>query len=164
MRAVGTMLLACGALTSSGCYLSHTVEVPIDAAPFDAGRDTGPTDGGRDAAHFANPFVAGDHWVGTYTCADRGVVQLDLHVVTAHDDVMEATFDFTSGSVSGSFWVTGMWETRTARAQFMPGAWITQPSGGWYELGMDGNVDFSAGTYDGMITLRDCGAFMLRRR
>ncbi len=124
-----------------------------EAAP-DAGVDSS-------VASAKNPFESGQHWTGTYTCA-QGLTSLDLQIVSAHADVVDdALFVFDwSGGVSGSYHLSGTFDPATQHATFTPGAWIAQPQG-WYSVGMDGTVD-TAMNYSGNITdpvYALCGTF-----
>jgi len=118
-----------------------------------------------DGPALGNPFAGGDHWKGTYTCP-QGLTQLDLQIISVSgDDIPEAifSFDWTTGGVSGAFYMSGTFDPNTWNATLTPGAWITQPSG-WFTVGMEGTVDSSTMTYAGNITASGCGTFSVARQ
>ena len=109
-----------------------------------------------------NPFVGGQHWKGTYYCA-QGLTNLDLQIVSTHGDTIDdALFNFDwSGGISGSFHLSGTFDPTTLSATFAPGAWINHPAH-WYSVGMAGTVDVSTMSYTGNIAdpvHAACGTF-----
>ncbi|HVY47575.1 MAG TPA: hypothetical protein VHB21_16915, partial [Minicystis sp.] len=119
--------------------------------------------GAGGAAPLPNPFAAGQHWLGTYTC-EQGLTELDLRIVAVQgDDIGDGVFAYTWGDVVGSYHVTGTFEPATASAKFVPGAWIDQPAG-WTSVGMLGTVDAAMTTYAGDITYAGCGTFSVIRQ
>ena len=176
---------ACGARTLLSERTTDTArdagpDAPPEAAPgaLDAGSPSPSSeDAGEHEAPLAdaatppegdaalpNPFVVGDDWTGTYVCA-QGVTNLTLHVLAVSGDAIDdAVFDFdwTSGSVTGSYHLSGTYDPTTDHARFAPGAWIAQPAG-WFSVGMDGTVDPTTPVYAGHITDSSCAAFSVTR-
>jgi hypothetical protein len=139
--------------------LSAAAMPPPDA---DAGDDGG-DDGGT--ASPANPFSAGDAWMGTYVCS-QGLTDLALVVESIDGNSVTARFDFDmfGSAIQGSYELTGTFDPTTREAQFTPGSWVSQPSlTSVAAVGMDGYVDLSGQTYAGNITGMDCGAFSVTR-
>jgi len=115
-------------------------------------------DAGTQDAHFRK----GDHWVGTYICA-QGLTNLDLQIVAASDGIIsDAIFNFedTRHGTSGAFHMTGTHDFATHEATFVPGEWIRQPPN-FVTVGMKGTVH--GATFAGDITMRGCTSFSITR-
>lgn len=158
-RSMRTHLLLVLVVGCGGRLADDAVSQTTDAAP-DAATTT---DGGEASVPLPpNPFSPGQHWRGTYTCA-QGLTNLDLQIVSTHADIVDdAVFAFDwSGGVSGAYHLSGAFDPATHRTILTPGAWIDQPQG-WYSVGMDGIVDLTTMTYAGNIadpTYSSCGTF-----
>jgi hypothetical protein len=127
--------------------------------PADAG-STG--DAGASAP--ANPFSAGDAWMGTYVCS-QGLTRLAVVVESSDADTIRARFDFdwAASAAQGSYELTGTFDPTTREAVFAPGAWVSPEIGSQPLVGMDGYVDLGGLTYSGNITGMDCGAFSVTK-
>jgi hypothetical protein len=141
--------------------LSAAAMPPPEADAGDG--DDGGDDGG--AATPANPFSAGDAWMGTYVCS-QGLTNVALVVESIEGASVTARFDFDlfGSAITGSYELTGTFDPTTREAVFTPGSWVSQP--GWSSLapvGLDGYVDLGGQTYAGNITGMDCGAFSVTR-
>lgn len=108
-----------------------------------------------------DPFHAGDHWRGTYTCP-QGSTALDLVIVSVDgSDITDALFDYDWNGVTGSFHLSGTFDAESGHATFLDGAWISRPSSEWYSVGLDGTATESS--YAGLIVGKGCGSFSLTR-
>ncbi len=128
-----------------------------------------PTGGGSstDPHPPAGPaFAAGQHWIGSYTCP-QGLTELDLQIVaTSGDHIDDAifAFDWVAGGMTGSFHMSGQYQSATRSLALEDGAWIDYPGYGWWSVSMNGALDPSLTTYSGAITTPNCGSFSVTRQ
>lgn len=107
-----------------------------------------------------NPFRTGQYWTGSYVCL-QGDSDLTLHVTRVDGSSIEAEFEFDVPSgPSGSFRMSGAFDTRTGVLKLRAGAWIAQPSG--YEpVDLHGSVNDSGDAIEGKIDHPGCTTFSL---
>jgi hypothetical protein len=117
---------------------------------------------GADAGETVAPFSGGDAWIGTYVCAP-GLTNVAVVIESVAGNSVNARFDFAQDATQGSFELVGTFDPVTREATFSPGAWVSQPSGPWSAVGLDGYVDLSGQAFSGNITAAGCGAFSLAR-
>jgi hypothetical protein len=153
--------------TIVGASATPCLSAAASAPPAtDAGVPSPDPEGGTEAgpAAPANPFSAGDAWMGTYVCP-QGLTNLAVVVESVDGNTMNARFDFDwiAGSTQGSYELTGRFDPTTREATFTPGPWVSQPGSNWFTVGMDGYVDLGGVSYAGNITNPGCGAFSVTR-
>jgi hypothetical protein len=122
------------------------------------------------------PFRPGDHWIGTYSCA-QGPTRADLQIVsTSANRITDAIFkfDFTPHIATGvepspvpprtgAFHISGGFDSASLSADLAPGAWIVRPDESWAAVGMRGRVELATMTFTGAITGPGCGSFSVQR-
>jgi hypothetical protein len=110
------------------------------------------------------PFARGDHWKGTYFCA-QGRTNLELSVEDVEDDAFEVVFAFSVPTaqrlpITGSFRMQGSWDAKERRLQLKAERWLDQPPG--YEMvDLVGKVS-RVGVIDGTVAGPGCTTFSVR--
>jgi hypothetical protein len=110
------------------------------------------------------PFIAGDTWSGTYSCAS--VNNLTLRITGVSGYSVDAVFEFyhTAAKASGSFIVKGTYDPLEKKIEFVPQRWIVQPSG-FQMVGLDGRLSRNEMTFSGIVThALTCKLFSVRRQ
>ncbi|HRI68387.1 MAG TPA: hypothetical protein PK156_29365 [Polyangium sp.] len=109
-----------------------------------------------------NPFVRFHKWVGNYDCT-QGNTEFVLRVADARGSSIRAVFDFmhVPSGASGSYIVTGHFDSETRRVRFEPTSWIMQPAD-YVMVPMVGDVSNDDSLFAGKIDFRGCGAFTLK--
>ena len=122
-------------------------------------------DGGAPAAP-ANPFSAGDAWIGTYSCdynSGTGLTNAVLLVDSVAGNSVVARLTFAAELESGTFDVTGTFDPVTREAVFTPGAWAPGSPESSSTVGMDGYIDLGGHLYAGNVSAQECGSFSVQR-
>lgn len=114
----------------------------------------------------ADPFVEGEVWHGTYTCA-QGSTDLSLRIVDASSDRhVTAIFDFDypyrGSHMVGQFLVSGVFDAGHRSITLAAGPWLNQPAG-WSAVGLTGVVSLQGTVFTGAIDAPSCGKFRVAR-
>jgi hypothetical protein len=105
-------------------------------------------------------------WEGLYVCP-QGATRLRLSLNEGPSHTVEAVFAFSSPDAasripSGCFSLRGTHDPATGRMTLKQSDWIQQPEG-WIMVDMEGWVDVTTGSYDGVIKTAGCSVFGVKR-
>jgi hypothetical protein len=136
--------------------------VGSSASSTDAGTDAG-GDATNGITQGANPFTAGQVWIGTYACPN-GVTPAALAVDTVSGEAFAGRIDLRLGSpaVAASYEVSGTYNPATREAVLEPGRWIDPMPSSISAVGLDGFVSVAGEELSGTVSASRCGAFSLR--
>ena len=130
---------------------------PAPSAPLPANPSTAPA-----SLPLPLTFRSGETWTGAFVCKD-GQSSLELRIAKGAP-LVSGILRFTNlkTHVSGSFKISGTFESRTRHLRLKPGDWLTHPQGG-ATLTLDGKLTPDGNTFAGTVTGPGCRTFGVSR-
>jgi hypothetical protein len=113
------------------------------------------------AAAPSTPFVTGESWSGSYVCG-QGPTQVQLHVKRGGTEVQGVFAFVTKNKTTGSFNMTGAYDTAARHLHLNAGNWVSQPPG-FVTVNLDGTVSADGHGFSGTVQGPGCSTFSLRR-
>lgn len=122
--------------------------------------------GGNAAAQSVTMADVVGSWTGLYQCA-QGSTALELEI-SGGEDAVVARFAFSAhpsnpSVPSGSFMMTGRFDTKTATLTLTQQRWVDRPQG-YVMVDMVGQIAAGERIYRGRIATEGCAEFFLKRR
>lgn len=113
-------------------------------------------------SHVHSYMIAGDVFVGSYTCGTAA--WLFMHIEQVSAEAVSAVFHFVypTSTQHGAYVLQGRF-VRPGVLKFEPGAWLHTATGKIVPVGLTGMMSMDGSTFSGEVLHNSCGSFHVTR-